>query len=244
MRPLPKADPSKNKSQFLAALGDEELTNLRPHMHSVPGNLGDVLLVHGDSVQYLYFPLDAVISIVTSVEEGRGVEVALIGSEGMVGLWAALGSKSTWHEAVVQVPGDCTRIKVDVFRAELERSKTLLDHVHRYMLYLMAQISQTAACNRLHRLEQRLARWLLMTRDHVKADEFPETHEFLSHMLGSDRSEVTIAAGILRKSGLISYARGTVKILDQAGLEEVCCGCYRIFATEYQEFAKESLRLL
>ena len=109
MPALPKVDPHrvdsfKDKSQFLTALGDEELTNLRPHMHLVAGKLGEVLLSQGDFADYLYFPLNAVISIVTTVEEGRGVEVALIGSEGLVGLWAALGSNATWHEAVVQVP--------------------------------------------------------------------------------------------------------------------------------------------
>jgi CRP-like cAMP-binding protein len=232
MPALPKVDPYKNKNQFLAAMGDEVFRNLRPHMEMVPFEVGKVLHLHGDAVQFIYFPLNACISIVTTVQEGRGVEVALIGSEGFVGLRAALGSKANWHQAIVQIPGDCLKIKVDVFLAELKRSNSLLDHVHRYTRYLMAEISQTAACNRLHRLEQRLARWLLMTHDHVKTDEFVETHEFLSYMLGSDRSEVTLAAGILRKSGLISYARGKVRILDREGLEKICCDCYRIYANE------------
>jgi CRP-like cAMP-binding protein len=107
-----------------------------------------------------------------------------------------------------------------------------MDQLHRYTRFLLVQISQTAACNRLHRLEQRLARWLLMTHDHVKANEFHETHEFLSHMLGTDRSEVTIAAGILREAGLISYSRGKVHILDRKGLEAASCDCYQIFFRE------------
>ena len=161
--------------------------------------------------------------MVTNIQEGRGVEVALIGSEGLVGLWAAMGSQANWHEAVVQAPGDLLKINVDVFRAELNRSAALRDELHRYTLFLIAQVSQTAACNRLHRLEQRLARWLLMTHDQVRTEEFQETHEFLSHMLGTDRSEVTIAAGILRKAGLISYSRGKVKIARPEGLEEAAC---------------------
>lgn len=230
------------RSQFLRALGQDEMQDLRPHMHLVKGKLGQVLQGQGECAQDVYFPIDACVSIVTTVEEGRGVEVARIGTEGMVGIWAALGSNAVWHEAVVQVPGDCVRINVDIFRAELKRSQVLLDHVHRYSLYLLTQISQTAACNRLHRLEQRLARWLLMTHDRVKTDEFVETHEFLSQMLGSDRSEVTIAAGSLRKSGLISYARGRVRVLNRKGLEDICCGCYQVFSHEYQSFFNESMR--
>jgi CRP-like cAMP-binding protein len=182
--PVPKVDPCKNP--FLAGLPAEELKNLRPYIHLVSGKLGDVLFGAGDSVQYLYFPLSAVVSIVASSQDGRGVEVALIGSEGLAGISAAMGGQSNWHEAVVQAPGDLLRITVDVFRAELNRSSARRDRLNRYMLFLLAQVAQTAAFNRLHRLEQRLARWLLMTHDQVRADEFRETHEFLSNMLGTD----------------------------------------------------------
>ena len=230
MTPLPKLDPYRNK--FLAALPDEVFKNLLPNLHLVSGKLGHTLFGSGDTVQDLYFPLDSCVSIVTNSKNGRGVEVALIGSEGLVGLWAALGAAANWHEAVVQLPGDLLKIKAEVFRAEMKRSDGLLEQLLRYTRYLLVQISQTAACNRLHRLEQRLARWLLMSHDHAKADEFCETHEFLSHMLGSDRSEVTVAAGILRKAGLISYRRGKVKILDLKGLEETSCECYRIVTNE------------
>jgi CRP-like cAMP-binding protein len=120
----------------------------------------------------------------------------------------------------------------DMFRAQLKRGDGLLDQLHRYTRFLLAQFSQTAACNRLHRLEQRLARWLLMTHDQVNGDEFHETHEFLSHMLGTDRSEVTIAAGILRKAGLISYSRGKVQVLDRKGLEAASCDCYDMLVGE------------
>jgi len=225
-----KLDPCKN--QFLEGLPDEELRNLRPHLRMVSGELGDVLFVAGDSTQYLYFPLSASVSMNTNLPEGRGVGVALIGSEGLAGVWAAMGSQSNWHEAVVQAPGDFLKMKVDVFRAQLKRGDGLLDQLHRYTRFLLVQVSQTAACNRLHRLEQRLARWLLMSHDQVRTKEFHETHEFLSHMLGSDRSEVTIAAGILRKAGLISYARGKVKILDRKGLEVTSCECYQIVRHE------------
>jgi CRP-like cAMP-binding protein len=229
MPPSPKFDPHKN--QFLAGLPDKELKNLRPHLQVVSGKMGDILFEAGDSGQYLYFPLSAVVSMVANSQDGKGVEVALIGSEGLAGVAAAMGGQSSWHEAVVQAPGELLKITVEGFRAELNRSAALRDQLNRYMLFLLAQVAQTAACNRLHRLEQRLARWLLMTHDQVKAQEFQQTHEFLSHMLGTDRSEVTIAAGILRKAGLISYNRGKVKIVDREGLEEVSCECYGIVAS-------------
>ena len=235
MSPFPKLELSKN--HFLAGLPDEESKNLRAQLHLVSAKLGDVLFGAGDSVQYLYFPLSAVVSIVANSQDGSGVEVALIGSEGLAGVWAAMGGQSNMHEAVVQAPGELLKIPAHVFRAELNRSAALREQLNRYMLFLLAQITQTAACNRLHRLEQRLARWLLMTHDQVRNNEFHQTHEFLSYMLGTDRSEVTIAAGILRKAGLISYDRGKVKIVDRKGLEEASCECYRIVASE-------SMRLL
>jgi CRP-like cAMP-binding protein len=242
MLPVGEEDAFKYRSRFLSALGTDEFRDLRPHMQLVTAKLGEVLRCQGESPQFVYFPINACVSIVNTVEEGRGVEVARVGSEGMVGLWAALGSKATGEASVVQVPGACVRIKIDIFRAQLKRSSALVEHLHRYMLYLMTQISLTAACNRLHRLDQRLARWLLITHDHAGTDEFLETHEFLSQMLGSDRSEVTLAAGLLRKSGLISYARGKVKVINRKGLQNVCCGCYRVFSDEYQTFFNESLR--
>ena len=155
---------------------------------------------HGTRSAYIFFPLSATVSLITSVEEGRGVEVALIGPDGLVGIWGALGAHEDWHQAVVQVPGRCLRIKVTAFRAQLDHSKVLLARLHLYTRQMLAQISQTAACNRLHRLDQRLARWLLMTHDLAQDIEFPMTHEFLSHMLGTERSDVTIAAGVLRFS--------------------------------------------
>jgi CRP-like cAMP-binding protein len=229
MPALPKLDPYK--SHFLAALPKEVLYNMLPNLHLVNCKLGVILFGSGDSVHYLYFPLGAVVSIVTNFQEGRDVEVGLIGTEGLVGIWAAMGAPANWHEAVVQAPGEFLKIKVDEFRAQLKRGDGLQDQLNRYTRYLLAQISQSAACNRLHRLEQRLARWLLMSHDQVRTNEFHETHEFLSHMLGTDRSEVTIAAGILRQAGMITYARGKVKILDLKGLEAASCESTKSSAT-------------
>ena len=122
--------------------------------------------------------------MLASIEDGRDVEVSLVGAEGLVGIWAALGAKTERYEAVVQVAGNCLRIKTDAFQAVLRGDGVLLDRLHVYTRYLFSQVAQTAACNRIHRLEQRLPRWLLMTRSRAKADKFPATHEFLAHMLG------------------------------------------------------------
>ncbi|OFV94259.1 MAG: hypothetical protein A3F68_08625 [Acidobacteria bacterium RIFCSPLOWO2_12_FULL_54_10] len=222
---LPLVDFSKN--QILANLPDEESKRLLPDLQLLSPRLSDVVYRSGDPVRYAYFPLDAVVSILASMEDGRTVEVTLIGNEGIVGITALLGGSTSGTVAVVQVPGDYLRIKADVLQAEFRRGGMLNRRLLRYINYLLAQISQTAACNRLHRLEQRLARWLLMTHNRVQRDEFPITHEFLSHMLGTPRSEVTIAAGILQKSWLIRYGRGSVTILDRPGLEAVACECFQ-----------------
>lgn len=221
-----KLDPFKN--HILAALSQEETRRLRPHLQPVSFKLREVLSSPGDPARYVYFPLNAVVSLIATMQGGGSVEVALIGFEGLAGMWAALGAKAYWFEAVTLVPGDCLRIPTPVFRGELKRGGALLDQLHGYSLRLLAQVSQTAACNRVHRLEQRLARWLLMTHDRVEGDEFPVTHEFLSSMLGAERSDVTIAAGALRKARHISYGRGKVRILDREGLESASCECYAV----------------
>ena len=238
MPPLQKLDISRNR--FLSGLPRKDIERLRPHLQWIDGPLGDVLYRSNDPTQFVYFPLDAVVSLVTNVLDGRGVELALIGKDGFVGVWGALGADANWHEAVVQAAGALLRIKTDVFRAELKRNVALRERSDRYLLFVMVQISQTAACNRLHRLEQRLARWLLMSHDSVNTHEFQQTHEFLSNMLGSDRSEVTLAAGILRKAGLISYLRGKVKILNRKGLEDASCECYQIVRNSQDQLQAQS----
>lgn len=228
----PNRNPPDN--QFLAGLPGKDFEKLAPHLKKAPLNLDTILHLQGESTQVIHFPLNhACVSLVNTSDGGRGVEVALIGSEGLLGTWAVLGSNSNMHEAVVQVAGDCLQLQKEVLRAEIRRGGVLMERFHLYMRYLMAQISQTAVCNRVHRLEQRLARWLLMTQDHAKTNRFDVTHEFLSRMVGADRSDVTIAAGILRKSGTISYSRGKVEVLNRKALESASCECYQVLLREY-----------
>lgn len=230
MTEISEADLKKN--QILAALPEKESERLLPHLRFVSLSLAQVLYKPEDTIRHLYFPLDSVISSLASMEDGRSVEINLTGDEGLLGLRAVLGAKVSGYFAIVQVPGKALKVDVDVLRAEFKRGDVLHDRVLRYTRYLLFQVSQTAACNRIHRLEQRLARWLLMVHNRAKRDEFPITHEFLSQMLGTPRSEVTIAAGILRKAWLIRYWRGRMTILDRPGLESATCECYRVVTNE------------
>ncbi len=221
----PTFDLSKN--QILADLPEDEIDRLRPHLGFVSTNLRDFLYKVGEPLRFNYFPQDSVISSLAHLADGRSVEVGLEGNEAVVGVEAILGAKTATKDAVVQVPGGCLKIRTEVLQTEFRRNGVLHFRVLRYLRDLIAQVTQTAACNRVHRLDQRLPRWLLMTHNRAGTDVLPMTHEFLSHMLGTPRSEVSIAAANLRKSGLIRYGRGHMIILDRKGLESASCECYQ-----------------
>jgi CRP-like cAMP-binding protein len=215
------------KNYILDALSPGERQRLRPYMECISCELGKVLFRPAERADSVYFPLERVaISIVNPMANGRDVEVGLIGSEGLAGVWAALGESTHPYRGIIQSPGQCCRLPVEVFRQELQRSRELQERFTSYLRYMLIQLGQTAACNRVHSLDKRLARRLLMMSLRVETDNFPATHEFLSFMLGSCRSEVTIAAGILRRAGLIEYHRGAITILDKMGLEGRSCECY------------------
>jgi CRP-like cAMP-binding protein len=224
MSMITKAEP---RNRLLAGLPADEMKRLRPHLEFFPTPLRAVLYEAEQDAVYAYFPEDAVISLLAVLESGKSVEVTLIGHEGVLGVPSALGAKTTLHTAITQVPGSCLRIQSDILRAEFRRCGLLHDRLLGFTLSLLIQVSQTAVCNRVHFLEQRMARWLLMACDRSERQEFPMTHEFLSHVLGSPRSEISLAAGSLRKAGLIHYSRGTIKILDPLGLRSRACECSR-----------------
>ena len=230
MPAFPKIDASKN--QILAHLPAREAKRLLPHLRFVSLRLKQVLYQPGEPIGDVYFPHDAVISMIAPMADGKSVEVTLIGPEGMAGLRAILAGKTYWYVSVVQIAGLCLKINGKVLEAEFKRCGVLHERLLHYTSYLLAQTSQLAACNRVHRLEQRLARWLLTARDRVKRDQFEMTHEFLSEMLGTPRSEVSRATGALRKAGLIRYGRGTLTILDSEALESVACECYQVLRQE------------
>jgi CRP-like cAMP-binding protein len=221
------------KNDLLAAMPATELACIQPYLHEEQYQIGRTILNPEEPAGYVYFPLEgAVVSIMASLKDGRDFEVCMTGREGIVGLWEVLGAKTTRYRAVVQGAGSILKIQAEVIRLSFARAGAFQDRIFQYTRYVLTQTSQTAACNRAHRLEQRLARWLLMTRDRVGASEFLATHESLSNMLGTPRSEVTIAAGILRSKKVISYHRGRIRILNAHELESAACECYKIMNDE------------
>jgi CRP-like cAMP-binding protein len=215
-------------NSILAALPRKSYLRLLPGLTAVDLVFGDVLYEPGQVIREVYFPSQSLVSLLTVVEGHLALEVGMVGREGMVGWPLALGIDVSPVRALVQGAGPALKMNAARFRTELRRSPPLQRELHRYVHTMMAQISQTAACNRFHVVEARLARWLLMTRDRVRSPQFRMTHEFLSHMLGVRRVGVTEAASALQRQKLIEYSRGNIRILDNRGLEAACCSCYAI----------------
>jgi CRP-like cAMP-binding protein len=213
-------------NSLLAALPRKSYLRLLPGLTPVDLVFGEVLYEPGQKIEHVYFPTQSLVSLLTLVEGHLALEVGLVGWEGMVGFPLALGVEASPVRSLVQGAGPALRMSAARFRSELRRSPPLQRELYRYVNTMMAQISQTAGCNRFHVVEPRLARWLLMTRDRVRSGEFRMTHEFLSHMLGVRRVGVTEAASALQQRNLIEYTRGSIKILDHRGLEKAACACY------------------
>jgi CRP-like cAMP-binding protein len=215
-------------NRLLAALPKEDIERLdgQLRLRGVDKKLG--LQEPGQPIGEVHFPVDAVVSILTRMDEGPSVEIATIGNEGFVGVQVAWGggAMNPREIATVQVPGEIVSMDAEAFRAEVERKGALASLVERYTQALFSQVSQQVACNGLHSVEQRCARWLLLTHDRVGADEFPMTHEFLAQMLGVRRASVTVTAGILQRAGFVEFGRGRVAVVDRAGLEGAACECY------------------
>lgn len=188
--------------------------------------LAEVMFEPGQVTRHVWFPIDGFVSLITLIEGSPGLEVGMVGREGMLGAHLALGVPTAPLRALVQGPGTAWRIGAAKFRAELARSKPLQQGLNRYLYVLMAQLAAATACLRFHQIGPRLARWLLMSQDRAHADHFHVTHEFLAYMLGVRRVGVTAAAGVLQDSGLIEYHRGDMTVHDRSGLEAAACGCY------------------
>jgi CRP-like cAMP-binding protein len=193
----------------------------------------DVLRERGDRVDHVYFPIESLISLITPIDHQAGFEVGMIGSEGMLGISLVLGVDVAQQRALVQSAGSALRMEAAAFKRELARSASLRRLLNRYVYVLMTQMAQASACTRFHLLEGRVARSLLMTSDRVPGDTFHLTQEFLGDMLGVRRVGITEAAGALQDKKLIGYTRGTITILDRAGLEAASCACYRIDRDAY-----------
>lgn len=218
---------------ILADLPDSEYQRLSRRLEPVALRFGQVLYEPGKPIQHVFFPVNCLISLLTSVDRHRTLEVGMVGREGMAGMPFILGVGISGVRALVQGEGQALRMASRPFRTEFARSPGLQQTLYRYTYALMAQISQTAACNRFHEAGQRLARWLLMTRDRVGADDFSLTQEFLAHMLGLRRVGVTEAASELKRRKLITYTRGQLRILDVPGLKRASCSCYQLVQKVY-----------
>ncbi|MGC2060211.1 MAG: Crp/Fnr family transcriptional regulator [Candidatus Sulfotelmatobacter sp.] len=215
-------------SLILLSIPDSDFSSLRPHLEyvSLPNHL--VLHEAGGKLEFAYFPNRGLISLVVVMKDGRAAEAGIVGNEGFTGTLAAVGlSRSPLH-AVVQITGDGFRVEVGALQNTLESTPHLQLMLSRYAAIRGMQVAQTAACNRLHDIGQRLARWLLMTQDRVDLGSLPITHDFLATMLGTDRPSVSEAAGVLQKKKLIEYTRGAVKIVNRKKLENSACECYGV----------------
>jgi CRP-like cAMP-binding protein len=222
----PKANLATAQNHLIEMLPRRDRARLLAVCEPFRLGLADVLCEPGEPTRHLYFPTEGFISLVTLVEGSPGLEVGMVGREGMVGAQMALGVVSTPVRALVQGAGVAWRIGAPVFKTELARSPALQRNLGKYVYVLMAQLVGSAACLRFHQIGPRLARWLLMSQDRAHADVFHVTHEFLAYMLGMRRVGITAAASELQRRGLIKYRRGELTVLDRAGLEAAACGCY------------------
>ena len=216
------------KNRLLAALPKSERDRILPSLEIVPLKLKQYLQKPGETTRHVYFPGGGFCSLVTVLEDGDMVEVATIGREGAVGLNAALDGAPMPAAVMVQGETDaCYRMSANIFRREMAKRTAFHELITRYQQALVGFIMQSTACNAVHTVEQRLARWLLLAHDRMEADEFPLTQEFAAMMLGATRPTVSLVSATLQKAGLITYHRGRVKVLNRRGLEKASCECYR-----------------
>jgi CRP-like cAMP-binding protein len=221
-------NPDRIVNSLLAVLPRRRYERLLARLEPVALKFGDVLYRPRAAIRHVYFPTGSMVSLLAPVEGHQSLEVGLVGREGMLGVPLALGVAVSPVRALVQGAGNALRMKSAPFLDELRRNPELQRAVNRYTYDLMVQVTQTAACNRFHQVEARLARWLLMTRDRVVASQFHLTQEMLGDMLGVLRVAVTNAAGALQRAKLIRYSRGEITILDAKALEAAACFCYQI----------------
>ena len=227
---------STEQNRLLRALPADEYARLLPHLEPVQLSMRQVVWPAESAIRSVYFPRTCVISLLTPVENEDPVESATIGCEGMAGTAVVLGAHSTVVLVIAQVPGEAARLDAARLAEWLRPGEgALFPLLLRYAQALQEQTAQSVACNRRHGIDERCARWLLMTQDRVGTDQFPLTHEFLAYMLGVRRASVTVAAGMLQQAGLIRYARGKVTVLDRERLEAASCECYAIVRRKYEQ---------
>ena len=226
------APSSPSQNHLLAALPAAELESLAPHLERVRLPLGEMLYEPGSQLKHAYFPTTAIVSLHYIMESGASSESAGVGNEGVVGVSLFMGGDTTSSSAVVQTAGEAYRLPSRILMQEFNRAGSLQRLLLRYTQALMTQMSQTAACNRHHSVEQQLCRWLLLTLDRLPSNELVMTQELIANMLGVRREGITEAAGKLQHAGVISYRRGHISVLNRGGLETRVCECYAVVKTE------------
>jgi len=231
--PKTQLPPTAPRNRLLAQLPKDEFQRLLPKLQSVSLEFKRVLYEPRASLDYAYFPERGVVSQLTVMEDGAGIEVATIGNEGVVGLPILFGMTEISSRLVVQVPASALRMSAHALREETSGDTPLRRVLLRYNGAYLTQVSQSVGCNGLHSVPRRCCRWLLMTHDRVEGDDFPITHEFLAQMLGVRRPSITQVLQPLQEDGLIRYRRGNMTVLDRRGLEAASCECYRIVQDEF-----------
>jgi len=228
------------RNKILLNLSREEFDLVFSKLELVRLKLHQIIYEAGETIKSVYFLNDGLISVLAVQPDGKSVEIGLIGSEGFAGLPLLVGYTSSPTRLITQGDGTAYRCNAETLRQLIQQLPRLEQELHRFGQRLAMQTAQIAACNRLHEVDERLARWILMSQDRILSDNLPLTQEFLAQMLGSRRASVTVAAGILQKAGLISYTRGAVKILDRKKLEEAACDCYGIVQRQLKDWEAES----
>lgn len=224
---------SPTQNRLLASLPREELELLSAHMEQVSLSAGQIIILPDEPIEFVYFPLNCLLSLVVVMENGATVESGSVGREGMAGLSIVLDAATTPMKTLAQIPGQAMRIKAEIIKEAFNRGGVLQKLLYRYIHTIIVVSSQTAACNRLHRLEARFCRWLLMSSDGIGAEKLHLTQEFLAAMLGVRRSGVSEAASQLQSQGSINYQRGQIEIVNRKSLETSACECYAAVKAEY-----------
>lgn len=219
-------------NHLLAALPVEVQGRLFPHLELIPLPLGDVLYESGDTLRHVYFPVDAIVSLLYVMESGASAEISVVGNEGLIGVALFMGGESTSSRALVQSGGHAYRLLGQRLKDEFNRHGELLHLILRYTQALITQMAQTAVCNRHHSIDQQLCRWLLLSLDRLPSNKLTMTQELIANMLGVRREGVTDAAGKLQRLGIIEYSRGHITVLDRVGLERLSCECYAVVKKE------------
>jgi CRP-like cAMP-binding protein len=220
------------QNHLLGALPAEVLDRLLPYFELIELPLGKVLYESGDALRHVFFPTDAIVSLLYVMESGSSAEISVVGNEGMVGIAVFMGGESTPSRAIVQSAGYAFRLSGSHFKSEVNRHAELLQLMLRYTQALITQMAQTAVCNRHHSIDQQLCRWLLLSLDRLPSNQLTMTQELIANMLGVRREGVTDAAGKLQKLGVIEYSRGHITVLDRPQLEQLCCECYAVVKKE------------